>query len=115
MKKSHEILSWLIMLLGAIHIYFASCYGRVDEDVLWFIGAGLAIVFAGLINLIKARSDERIVKIVCIFTNSLMTLLFSFSLIVLQSPQVYIGIALFGAALLLSLQSVQYQKKNNPV
>ena len=103
-SKIHLILSYIIILFGIIHLYFTSCLETFDEYALWFIGAGIAIIFAGFINLIRTKSSEKIVFIICLLTNSLMTVLFALALFAMHKPQVYIGIAVFAIAFILSLK-----------
>jgi hypothetical protein len=106
-SKAHSVLSYLIILFGLIHIYFVSCLHTFDEYALWFIGSGIAIIFAGFINLIRAKSSEKIVSVLCLLTNFLMTSLFIVAFFAMQKPQVYLGIFIFALALITSL-------KNNP-
>src|SRR5436190_12209428 len=103
-SKIHLILSYLIILFGMVHIYFARCLDSFDTYALWFIGSGIALIFAGFINLIKAKSSERIVYAICILTNIITTILFCVALIAMKNLQVYIGIVLFAIASLLSLK-----------
>jgi hypothetical protein len=104
-SKIHLIISYLIILFGLIHIYFVRCLDSFDTYALWFIGAGIAIIFAGFINLLKTKSSEKIVFRICILTNFIMTSLFLVALFAMQKPQVYIGIVVFAIALALSLKS----------
>ena len=46
-----KIVSSIIILLGIVHIFFAFPL-RMNTDTLWFVGAGMAIIFAGLLNLV---------------------------------------------------------------
>ncbi|MFI5218850.1 MAG: hypothetical protein ACHQNT_05120 [Bacteroidia bacterium] len=104
LSKFQLIISYIIILFGTIHLYFTSCLETFDEYALWFIGAGIAIIFAGFINLIRTKSSEKIVFIICILTNSLMTVLFALALFAMHKPQVYIGIIVFATAFILSLK-----------
>ncbi len=112
LSKIHVIVSYIIILFGTVHLYFTSCLESFDTYALWFIGAGIAIIFAGFINLIKAKSSEKIVFIICILTNFLMTALFCVALFAMQKPQVYIGIVLSAAALILSLKKNSVHSPN---
>ena len=69
-------------------------------DMMWFLGSGLAIVLAGLINLLLSRdkSRDKLIWIVCLITNATFVVLFSIALFELKQPQVFIGLALFGGA-----------------
>ncbi len=101
-SKFHILISYAIVLFGLVHIFFVTCLERFDTYALWFIGSAIAIVFAGFINLIRAKSSEKITYSICILTNLIMTFLFCFALLAMQDPQVYIGIFIFGLALFFS-------------
>jgi hypothetical protein len=49
MRVVVRIVSILIILLGVIHLRYAFPL-QVNENMLWFVGAGMAVIFAGLIN-----------------------------------------------------------------
>ena len=103
-KKAHTVVTYLIIMMGMVHIYFARCLEEFDTYTLWFIGSGIAIIFAGLINLIRTKSKENIVYWVCLLTNFLNGGLFIVALKALQDPQVYLGIFLFSSAILLTIK-----------
>jgi len=107
-SKVHLVFSYIIIFFGIIHLYFTSCLEAFDEYALWFIGAGIAIIFAGFINLIRAKSSEKIVFTICILTNFIMTSLFVVALFAMHKPQVYIGIMLSAIALILSLKKTSF-------
>jgi hypothetical protein len=104
LSKTHSIISYVIILFGLIHIYFVTCLDSFDTYALWFVGSGVAIIFAGLINLVKTKSAEKIVFRICLLTNFIMTVLFVTALITMQNPQVFIGIFIFAIAMILSLK-----------
>jgi hypothetical protein len=88
-------MSFAMILLGMIHIYFAGCR-TMDIDTLWFIGSGFAIIFPGLLNLIAIHKGySRFAYLLAFITNALVCALFCFSLSLMHGPQVYIGITLF--------------------
>ena len=103
-SKTHTILSYIIILLGIIHILFVFPIEEFNTDTLWFIGTGAAIIFAGLINVIASKKAGNLVRNICILTNSLMTFLFLISLFALKELQVFVGIILFGVPLFLSMR-----------
>lgn len=105
--KFHSIVSYLIILLGIIHIYFVTCLNSFDTYALWFIGTGIAIIFAGFINLLRIKSVEKIVFKICILTNFIMMFLFFISLFILKEAQVIVGIILFGTSLYLSARKIK--------
>ena len=90
-----KILSFAIILLGVVHIAFAFPL-YMNVDTLWFVGSGMAIIFAGLINLIAVdRGGSKFTKAIGVFTNTFNGTLFCFALQILNEPQVYAGIIIF--------------------
>jgi hypothetical protein len=68
----------------------------MNTDTLWFIGAGMAIIFAGLLNLVAIdRGGSKFTKAIAIVTNAFNCAMFCFALLILNEPQVYIGIVIF--------------------
>ncbi len=100
-KLAHWILTIAIILLGAIHCFIAFYCRILDKDTLWFLGAGIAIIFAGLFNAIFLQVDVRPIKAITILVNIIMTSLFIFASQVMSGSQVYIGITLFAMVTIL--------------
>lgn len=90
-----KIVSGLIILLGITHISFAFPL-HMNTDTLWFVGAGMAIVFSGLLNFVAIdRGGSRFTKSVALIVNAFNCWMFCFALPILNEPQVYIGIVIF--------------------
>lgn len=90
-----KIVSYIIILLGIVHISFAFPL-HMNTDTLWFVGAGMAIIFAGLLNLVAIdRGGSKFTKGIAITVNAFNCILFCFALPILNEPQVYIGITIF--------------------
>jgi hypothetical protein len=87
-----------MLLLGAAHSFIALYCRKLNEETLWFLGAGIAIILAGLINVIDLTVSNRLVKTIVLFVNVLMTALFCLALVAVGDVQVYMGISLFAAA-----------------
>lgn len=103
LKKLHLICSYLIIALGLIHILFTVCaYENFSLEAFWFIGSGMAIVFAGLLNLmfLRFREKDLAVWILCLLGNLFSTGLFIIGLFIIGEPQVFVGTLLFGFAAL---------------
>ncbi|HYY59046.1 MAG TPA: hypothetical protein VE842_17080 [Pyrinomonadaceae bacterium] len=97
-KTLYKISTSLIIALGSVHVLFTiPAYGRWTLNAMWFAGSGLAIVFAGFLNLalLRAGGSDGVVRLLCLFTNLLVALLFTAALSLLTEPQVYLGLALF--------------------
>lgn len=52
-----QFLAWLLILLGCVHNFIAApmTYSNLSTQALWFVSAGLALWYAGFINLLRAR------------------------------------------------------------
>ena len=93
----HSIASYLIVVLGCVHELFTfHNYDHLDLDAVWFLGAGLAIVYTGLLNIVvlRARARDRISLALCLLPNLIMLAGFAAGLALLRQPQVFIGILL---------------------
>jgi hypothetical protein len=109
-----KIVSYLIVLLGMVHISFAFPL-HMHIDTFWFVGAGMAIIFAGLLNLVVIdRGGSKFTKTIAVITSSFNCALFCFALAILNEPQVYIGITIFLVATIVFLVDLikAYNKKN---
>lgn len=98
LKTLYKISTFLIIALGITHVLFTiPAYGRWTLNAMWFAGSGLALIFAGFLNLAlqRAGGNDSVVRLLCLFTNLLVTVLFVAALLLLTEPQVYLGLALF--------------------
>ena len=91
MLRFTRIGSCLIILLGLMHLGFAFPL-QLNTYTLWFVGSGMAIIFAGLLNLVGVENGgTRFTKIVATFTNAAVSAMFAFALVILNQPHVYVG------------------------
>ena len=68
----------------------------MNTDTLWFVGSGMAIIFAGLLNLVAIdRGGSKFTKAIAVIVNAFNCIMFCFALAILNEPQVYIGITIF--------------------
>ena len=99
MKFIIKIVSVAIILLGLIHTYFAFFCHYMDVDNLWFLGAGFAIIFAGLLNFVALdKGGSTFTLTVSLLVNAVLCGMFFYATSILNDPQVYIGISLFSLA-----------------
>lgn len=101
LKRIHLIVTYLIIALGVTHLLFTFVnYNRFTLGALWFASAGFAIIFAGFLNVAVSRGAgrDRVVWLLCLVTNLMVTALFGVALYVLREPQVFIGMLLFAFA-----------------
>jgi hypothetical protein len=90
-----KIISVLIVLLGTVHISFAFPL-LFDPDKLWFVGAGFAIIFSGLMNLVVIEKGGTIFSLwVALLCSAFNCTLFCIALNILNELQVYFGIIIF--------------------
>ncbi len=68
----------------------------MNTDTLWFVGAGMSIIFAGLLNLVAIdRGGSKFTKGIAVITNAFNCAMFCFALPILNEPQVYVAITVF--------------------
>ncbi len=105
LNTAFQILAYAAIALGAVHSVLALRSAEFDLSVLWFFGSGLAIIFAGFLNLAFNRSHgDRLVRAFCIIADLTLTILFAAAFFtVLPEPQVVIGSAIFAALTALSI------------
>lgn len=102
MKTAYKICAWLIVALGCAHaLVTLHDYGEFSLRALWFFGSGLALVFAGFLNVAHLRAAagrDPLVRALTVLTNILCALLFVAALSLMRQPQVFAGVALFAFA-----------------
>lgn len=79
-----RILGWFLVVLGCVHNFVAAplTYDQISTPALWFVSAGLALWYAGFINLLRSYSAEpnRLLRTFCILTNlSLLALILTYA------------------------------------
>ncbi len=112
LKKLHSVCSYLIVALGVIHIFFTwFAYNEFSLEAFWFAGSGMAIVFAGFLNLMFLKFIEKdlTVWILCLAGNLFSMILFIVGLFIIGEPQVFVGTLLFGFAALSTFLSRRTQ------
>ena len=79
----------------------------MNEGTLWFIGSGIAVIFAGLLNYVAIeRGGTRFSKSIALLVNTISCGLFFLALPILGEPQVYIGIVVFAITTIAFLVSL---------
>jgi len=87
LKTLDQISTGLLITLGVVHLVFTlRVYDGFTLDALWFVSAGVAIIFAGLMNVVLLRGarQDRVVWWLGFGTNLTLALLFAAALRVLQ-------------------------------
>ncbi len=98
MRLAHQIITGIILALGLLHISFTWFnFGEFNLNAMWFFGSGVAIILAGLLNLVLLRvgSRDTVVFRVCQLANLFFAALFGLALTRLFQPQVIVGFLLF--------------------
>lgn len=89
----------------------------MNTDTLWFVGAGMAIIFAGLLSLVAIdRGGSKFTKAIAVITNAFNFAMFCFALPILNEPQVYFGITIFliaTVAFILALTVALFRKRKS--
>ncbi len=101
METAYKICAWLIVALGGAHALFTlHDYDEFSLRAMWFFGSGLALVFAGFLNVAHLRVGGRdaVVRALAVLTDAACALLFTAALSLMRQPQVFVGLALFALA-----------------
>ena len=72
-KILDAVSAWGLVLLGCVHNFVAApmAYPEVNERMLWFIGAGLSLWYAGAMNLVRqANPVSRTARYASVLTNT---------------------------------------------
>jgi hypothetical protein len=57
MRGLDRVFAWIVLALGIIHICVTPLvYSSFNQGALWFAGADLAGLFAGMLNLIRSAT-----------------------------------------------------------
>ncbi len=58
MRILDRVLGWFLVLLGCVHNFVAApaSFAVLDERALWFVAGGLALWYAGFLNLLRAHA-----------------------------------------------------------
>ena len=89
-----------------VHVtYTPWAYDGFSLDAMWFVGSGMAIIFAGLLNIVLLRGagKDPVTRWVVFGANLVLVLGFAVALLVLREPQVFIGLFLAGFEAVASL------------
>lgn len=72
MRTIRRVCAWLLAALGAVHVlYNAVEHRELSPDAVWFAGAGLALLFLGLLNLADLAADHASARAICRAANVL--------------------------------------------
>jgi hypothetical protein len=96
-RRTLWVLSVLATLLGLAHLSIAAAsFGQLSFQALWFIGAGVAIVVGGMLNLFALLATYGGGgRAVLGLANVALAGFFGLALTILPGPQVVVGLLLF--------------------
>ena len=111
MVTYHKLTAWIFFGLSILHtIVGFKIYKSLSEDALWFFSAGMALFFAGAINLIHIDNySDYLIRRLSIISNLLMTtFVLLFAVYTFQknlvNPLAWLLIANAGSALFLCIR-----------
>jgi len=93
MKRFYWVFTIVITLLGVVHIgatpFF---YKSFNLDAIWFAGGGLAVAYAGVINIINLKAMDTFIRRIAILSNGIALLFILAIALKLFAPQVIVSI-----------------------
>jgi fatty acid desaturase len=98
LRTPYKVGTYLVIALGVIHILFTTvAYSGFSINAMWFFAAGLAMVFAGFLNIAFIRQGKKdvVVWILTVLANLSCLLLFICAFFLMPALQVYVGVVLF--------------------
>jgi hypothetical protein len=105
LRTTYKVITGLMIALGLLHVLFTfHDYDEFSLRALWFASAGVAIIQAGFLNIVLLRDSgkDKVVWLLCVLTNIIFAVMFLAALYLMQQPQVFLGVALFGVATILT-------------
>lgn len=75
MKQIQTIVAYFFMAMSVAHTFVGfMSYKSLTERALWFLSAGMALFFAGALNLIHAKNPtQQLIKRLTVSSNLIMT------------------------------------------
>lgn len=84
-RKFYQFVTWLIIVIGIIHLIVAFFkYDKLIPDAIWFASAGLALIFAGFLNLAFLNHVTPLNKLISEIANIALAILVA--LLVMMEP-----------------------------
>ncbi|HEX8695119.1 MAG TPA: hypothetical protein VF746_22090 [Longimicrobium sp.] len=95
MRAIRRVCAWLLVALGGVHVlYTAVEHDALTPDAVWFAGAGLALVFLGMLNLAAPAADHRSARAVLRAADLLGVAYGLLAVIAVPVPQAFLGLGL---------------------
>ncbi len=114
MRLLHIAFSWVLIMIGVIHIIFGfSTFSGFSISLLWFLGSGLAMIFISLINFLFRINPHNTLAFRLCETGNLLMLIFiiAINIVNLMLPGV---LGLISVSVLCLATHKTYTGKNTP-
>lgn len=96
MKLFYKVIAYLLMLLGVIHTALTPMfYKSFSLRAVWFAGAGLALIYLGLLNIATEQVNQPRIFTICIAANLIGIAFGVLIIFVLPEIQAIIALVLF--------------------
>ena len=98
MKRIHQILTALVILLGVVHVAMTPVFfDEFAERVMWFVAQGLMGIVVGFLNIAAARAAWRdpVTTRLCHLANGLSLVFIGLYTVVDRALPSWVGIGLF--------------------
>lgn len=90
MEIIYKISIGAISLLGVAHIGFTFVkYPKIEPNALWFMSAGMGLIFSGLINYLNLSISNSLTHFVALGANLLLIIFTTLLLIYIQNAQLF--------------------------
>jgi uncharacterized membrane protein YbaN (DUF454 family) len=106
-----KILDWIcaviVLALGVVHCVFTPfAYHSFSLAALWFLGTGLALIFGGMLNVLRLHGGGSLTRTFSVIANACMlavALLFALKVSLAHNPQGIVLLVVLAGELLFSL------------
>jgi len=101
LRRVIPIAAWLSIALGAAHIIYGFvALKTLNAELIWFVGAGVAMICVGLANRRAEKASQALPQTL------IMCLYLAVTAYVLPIPQVFFGLTLFA---ILAIGGLKYR------
>jgi len=111
----HRLAAYALVALGAVHAGLAVCYGELTPDAVWFAGAGLALIFLGLLNVAADLAASDPVWRLCRGANVVGVAFGAPAAITVWEVQGYVGLLLLVTLAITSFVAARPREGGPPV
>lgn len=89
MEIAYKISIGAVILLGPVHIGFTFVkYSKIELDALWFMSAGMGLIFSGLINYLHVKISSELTYSVALGANFLLVIFAALLLTYIRNAQI---------------------------